>query len=64
MQNEYRVIALPEVFVDQFLWASHAAECVFPAHRMKCDTPWFGMHSRVSFELATETLPFLDQPAR
>ena len=63
MQNEHRVIALPEVFVDQFLWASHAAERVFPAHRVECDTPRFAMHRRVPFELATEKLPFLDQPA-
>jgi hypothetical protein len=63
MQNEDCVVALPEIFVDQFLWASHTADCFLPADRVECDTPRFGMHRCVPFKLATKTIPFVAQAA-
>jgi hypothetical protein len=63
MHNEYRVVALPEIFVDKFLWAAYAADRFFPAHRVECDPSRFAMQCRVPIQLATETLPFLVQPA-
>jgi hypothetical protein len=43
MKKKHCVIAACEIFVDQFLWAAYAAECVFPTHRRENDAIRFAV---------------------
>jgi len=61
MQNKDGVIALIEVFIDQFLRASHTTNRLFPAHWMEYDANRLGMYGSESFEPTAETPSLLIQ---
>lgn len=63
VQHEHRVVALPEVVVDQRLRPSHAADRVLPADRVEQRVPGFGVVCREFLQRGPEALAFLVQSA-
>lgn len=56
--NEYGVIALFQVFVDQILRPTYAAEGVLPADRVKRDAAWHRVTCSILFQSPPESFPF------
>jgi hypothetical protein len=64
MENKNRVVALPKLLIDEFLWATDSTDCHFPAHRIEYDTDRFSKHVIERFERVTEAFPLLIESAR
>ena len=64
VENEYRVVALPEVFVDQCLRPPNATDRILPADRVKHDVSALGMLRSEFLKFAAEAFSFSFQSTR